>query len=256
MLKVPQNKIAVVPLLPIDSDVPIKANFNDFLKPLNINHKRDWFDQNFYKCLPLSIGNMQGFVFSVPFDFKIFWNGGNSIKDTKIFYDSDYPMIIKSEFGYGIFTIHFPVTLRTPFGVNLMTIQPPNFILKKITPMTSVVESDNLRFVFSLSFKINEINEEIFIRKDTPIMGILPIPRYFCDSFSLVDANKIFSEKEIYEEMNTIRVHGKNRKEQIENNLNADGLYYSGKDIFKNKFEDHQLPKTDKLRLVERENIK
>ena len=120
-LSVPDKTIAVFPIIPEDGLEPFDINNIDlFLKPLNISHKRDWFTPHFYKCLPLSIGNMQGFAFSLPYTISFIWNGGNKIEDIEIYTHDDYKkyenkniICPKSEFGSGILTIHFPVTLKT-----------------------------------------------------------------------------------------------------------------------------------------------
>jgi hypothetical protein len=248
---VPEKTIAFFPVIQYEEFK--KFDIKDiglFLKPLNTSHKRDWFASNFYRCLPLSIGNMQGFVFSLPYSIDILWNGGNNPEDLKINYYEDFEkyrgynfIYVTSEFGHGIFTIHFPITLKTPPGINLMTIAPPNFPTPGLSPMTGVVESDNLRFSFTLNIKVDLPNTVIQIGPDTPLVGMIPIPRYFCDSFELKDAYEIFDKNIVDDEVNTTYNHGKLRDETNEKNITGDGSYYSGKDIFGNKFKDHQLPK-------------
>ncbi len=252
-LIVPDKTIAIFPLIPDPGVEPFDMNYQSFLRPLNLDHKRDWFTKNFYRCLPLSIGNMQGFVASVPFAFDIFWNGGDSTDDLSIHSYLDETMYkdknyvgLSSEFGHGILTIHFPIQLKTPPGINLMTIAPPNFPLPALSPMTGVVESDNLRFTFTFNIKVDISNAVIKVKENTPIAGIIPIPRYFCDSFELKDAKDIFSEEIIRDEMDTVFEHGRRRSIQNLNNLPADGLYYVGEDIKGNKFKDHQMPKNKK----------
>ena len=250
-LVVPDKTIAFFPIIPNDG---VKSfDLKDvglFLKPLNTSHKREWFTPNFYKCLPLSIGNMQGFVFSLPYTISVMWNGGDKTEDIEIImYDDfkpyeNYNFIHPTgEFGNGILTLHFPLTLKTPPGINLMTIAPPNFPLPGLSPMTGVVESDNLRFSFSLNIKINISNVKIIIEPNTPLVGLLPIPRYFCDSFKLENAYNIFEEEVINDELNIVKKHSDSRTEQNIKNSGADGIYFSGKDIDGNKFKDHQLPK-------------
>jgi hypothetical protein len=248
---VPDKTIAFFPV--IQHDGLKKFDIKDiglFLKPLNTDHKRDWFFPNFYRCLPLSIGNMQGFVFSLPYSIDILWNGGNNIEDIKINYCKDFEkyegynfIYVASNFGHGILTIHFPITLKTPPGINLMTIAPPNFPTPGLSPMTGVVESDNLRFSFTLNIKIDLPNTVIQIGPDTPLVGLIPIPRYFCDSFELKNAYEIFDKSIVDNEVNTVYKHGKLRDELNEKKIKGDGLYYAGKDVLGNKFKDHQLPK-------------
>jgi hypothetical protein len=249
-LVVPDKTIAVFPILPDGNLEPFDMNYSSFLKPLNVSHNRDWFTPHFYKCLPLVIGNMQGFVFSIPYSFSVLWNGGNLPEDISIktYKDSDNyigknTVAVNSEFGNGIITIHFPVVLKTPPGINLMTIAPPNFPVPGMSPLSGVVESDNIRFTFTFNIKIDIADATINVGSNTPLCGLLPIPRYFCDSFELKSAYDIFDKEVIEEEMNVSELHGKNRERHNNLNLGADRIYYSGKDILGNKFKDHQLPK-------------
>ena len=53
---VPENTIVVVPHFKNDT------SYLDVIQPLKGEAKRDWFDQAFYYCLPLTIGNQYGFA--------------------------------------------------------------------------------------------------------------------------------------------------------------------------------------------------
>jgi hypothetical protein len=248
-LVVPDNTIAIFPLIPDEGLKPFDMNFSEFLRPLNASHKRDWFTPHFYRCLPLSIGNMQGFVFSVPYGFDVVWNGGDRVDDVSINFHKDIDkymgvncVTISSEFGNGILTIHAPITLKTPPGVNLMTIAPPNFPLPGMSPMTGVVESDNIRFTFTFNIKLDIPNAIITVMPNTPLVGMLPVPRYFCDSFELKSAYDIFDEEVIEEEKAVVHENTNARHLTNYNRGGADRLYYRGMDIRGNKFADHQLP--------------
>lgn len=253
MLTVPDKTIAFVPVIPKSGTEAFDiSTISTFLKPLNETHKRDWFTSHFYKCLPLSIANMQGLAFSSPFSFDVFWNGGNKTEDLtfKFYDDSGISNIttknhvsFNSEFGHGIFTAHFPLILKTPPGVNLMTIAPPNYPLAGISPMSGVVEADNLTFTFTLNFKVDIPNVLLKIQKNYPIMGIIPIPRYYCDSFKLVNAYDIFDKDKIEEQRQMANEQAISRDLQNKYNKKADGRYFRGVDIRDNKFIDHQLPK-------------
>lgn len=253
MITVPENTIVAVPIILSNGQV-FSGNVSDFIRPLNDTHERDWFTSNFYKCLPLSIGNMQGFVFSVPFDFSVIWDGTNDIRGLQIILENKSELkgigvSLSSQFGHGILTINMPVILKTPVGVNIMTIAPPNFPIFGISPMTGVVESDNLRFTFTINLKVDITNTEIYVKKDYPLAGLLPIPRYFCDSFTLVNAYDIINTELIQEEQEVIKKHSIFRaltnKKMYNNTLpyKGDGTYYKGTDILGNNFSDHQLPR-------------
>ena len=250
-LVVPDKTIAFFPIIPNDGIEPFNLdNINLFLNPLNTDHKRNWFSSNFYRCLPLSIGNMQGFVFSIPYSFDVYWNGGDRPEDIIITYYEDFTpyknlnfIYPNSEFGHGVLTLHYPVILKTPPGVNLMTISPPNYPLPGMSPMTGVVEADNIRFGFTLNLKIDIPNTTIKVLPNSPLVGIIPIPRYFCDSFELKSAYDIFDKEVIEEEKAVVKEHSDKRDKAVMYNLEQDGLYYKGMDVRGNKFKDHQLPK-------------
>jgi hypothetical protein len=255
LLTVPDKTIAYIPVIPSNGIKPFDMNISKFLKPLNKNHKRDWFTPHFYKCLPLSIANMQGLAFSSPFSFDVFWNGGNGVEDLQlnIYDDSGIENITKvnhvaiiSEFGYGIFTAHLPVMLKTPPGVNLMTISPPNYPTPGISPMSGVIETDNLTFTFTLNFKVDIPDTVIKIEKDYPIMGIIPIPRYYCDSFNLANAYDILDKDDIEEQRQICNEQGHSRAKSNNSDRKQDRRYFTGIDIRNNKFKDHQLPKDKK----------
>lgn len=257
MLIVPEKTLAFIPVLPVGDIKPFNGDISTFLKPLKEDHTRDWFSPLFYRCLPLSIGNMQGFAFSSPYEFTVIWDGTTSKQGVQIYINQDTVdeeivgmnhVSIECAFGHGIFTMSLPIILKTPPGVNLMTIAPPNFPVPGISPMTGVVETDNLRFTFTLNFKIDLVNTPIKITKGYPIMGILPIPRYFCDSFTLVNGYDILDKDLVDEERDVVQENSLSRKKQNEEfnqtgKDKPDRMYYKGFDAKGNKFEDHQFPK-------------
>ncbi len=211
--------------------------------------KREWFDEGFYRCLSLIIGNQQGFVIKSEFDFAFTWNGysdPNSIafdffeKQEEL--DKKFPRI-ETHFGHGIITINPPFSLRTPPGVNLMTINPPNHIIPNVTVMTGVVETDNLRRGFGFNLKIQMPNIKVFIPAGTPLAAFIPIPRYFSDSFELKFAEDIFSKEIINEELQAL--NDTNIFRDIVEPTLPNGVgrqYFRGEDVYGNKFPDHQKP--------------
>ena len=253
MITVPENKIAVIPVIGDSHLQPFSFdNLSEIIVPAKNNKKRDWFTKHFYKCLPLAIANMQGFLVSVPFNFSVMWNGGSgtqdlffsSGEDEKQYNDKKHLRVL-SHFGHGIFTLDLPFMLKTPPGINLMIISPPNIVSYGLNCMSGVIESDNLRQLFTINIKVNVINEWIDIPSGYPLACIIPIPRYFCDSFDLVSADDLFIKDEIDEEQLICREHEIVRNFLRESGINEglDRSYYFGEDIRGNKFSDHQLPK-------------
>lgn len=227
-----------------DKDLSQKRILDMVKKP---NKKRDWFSPHFYRCLPLTIGNQYGFTVSSEFDIGIEWNGNDGLEDTKIYlYDEvDSPIYpkISSHFGYGIITINTPYFFRTPPGVNLMTINPPNYVIPNVTVMTGVVETDNLRRNFTFNLKIQIPNIKTFIPAGFPLAAFIPIPRYYCDEFNLDFAENLFSKEIIDEELKADLEAGRYRKEVEPTLKGGIGKHYmQGKDVYGNMFKDHQKP--------------
>jgi hypothetical protein len=229
------------------------SNLKNFERVENIitksPKKRDWFSPTFYRCLPLAIGNQYGFVLKSEFDFGFVWNGEESTDAITFYFNESeedlskkYPRI-ESHFGHGIITINPPFTFRTPPGVNLMTINPPNFVIPNITVMTGVIETDHLRRNFTFNLKIQMPNIQVHIPAGTPLAAFMPIPRYYSDSFDLVSAEKIFDDDTIIEEFQAMDDANTYRSE-IESTLplRAGRHYFRGEDVYGNTFPDHQKP--------------
>jgi hypothetical protein len=243
---VPANTIAVFD----DSYGTEFDKKNNLYKVLDRPSKtRDWFDSHFYRCLPLAIGNQQGFIIKAEYDFTFYWDGGDSADSVHIEIDGPEKKInkkfprIESHFGNGVISITPPFTLRTPPGVNLMTINPPNYVIPNITVMTGIIETDNIRRNFGFNLKIQMENIAVKVFAGTPIAAFIPIPRYYADNFELKLAEDIFDEDIINEEMQSIEdalIHRSEVEPVLKNNVGRQ--YYSGEDVYGNKFLDHQKP--------------
>jgi hypothetical protein len=218
------------------------------------SRKRNWFSPHFYNCLPLAIGNQYGFEIVSAFDFNILWNGENDRTDTNVSRilrqedtDTLYGQSIGSDFGHGIVSIHTEIIFRTPPGVNLIVTGPINTVLPGITPLTGIVESDNIRNTFTVNLKVNQPNVLIHIPKGTPLATLIPIPRYFGDKFEIKDFLDIF-DKELFEE--ELIIYNKQSIRRTNSNIATDNGeepkmdrdYFSGKDYDGNIFPDHQKP--------------
>lgn len=216
---------------------------------------REWFDKWFYNCLPLTIGNQYGFILKSEQAFNVIWNGGEKRGDTQISFIGSLDKkqyTVESHFGHGVITVGIPFVLRTPPGINLMTISPPNYIMKNATPMTGVIESDNIRLTFTFNIKIQQPNVVTHFPAGEPLAAFIPIPRYFADSFKIINGKDLFDEDIYNEEVNAFEDHTKKRV--ISNNAEnpRDGLekdYFYGKDVYGNSFKDHQGPSGKKTTL-------
>jgi hypothetical protein len=242
---IPENTIAIF----MDT---LETNFKyeDIHTVLDISDKkRDWFSPHFYRCLPLTIANQYGFVLKSQFDINVVWDGGDEAGAVKFFFNEPIEDInkkfprIETHFGFGTFTLNTPFSLRTPPGVNLITVNTPNSVLPNITVMSGVIETDNLRRNFTFNFKIQMPNITTTIPKGYPLATIIPVPRYFVENFKLENADNIFSEDLVIEEIQA-RVDAITKRTEIGHTFknNVDKDYFQGRDVYGNKFPDHQKP--------------
>jgi len=242
---VPDNQIVVFNKRDVDIDNLEERAFQIIKK---MPKKRDWFTPHFYNCLPLTIANQYGFAIVSEFDFSVLWDGGDHPDSLKFKFYEDLdetnkkiPRVV-SHFGSGIFTVEPPFILRTPPGINLMTINPPNFVLPNMTVMTGVVEADNLRFTFTFNIKVQIPEIEVFIPKGTPLAAFIPIPRGTVENYEVMECSEVFSSEIIDEEM---KAYEKAHKERIQqkNSKNPNRQYFRGVDTYGNKFPNfHQGP--------------
>lgn len=199
---------------------------------------RQWFTPHFYRCLPLTIANQQGFVIKTEYDFEFMWNGGDNPEDISISTFADTALMlpnISSHFGSGILTVSIPYILKTPPGINLMTITPPNVVIPNITHMSGIIETDNLKYTFTFNLKIQIPNIPVRISAGTPIAAFMPIKRYFDDEFKLVNAETVLDQEQISNYLTTYK-DGLVARE----NTFINRFYFNGKDVYGNEFDDHQ----------------
>jgi hypothetical protein len=211
--------------------------------------KRDWFRDDFYQCLPLAIGNQYGIILKSQYDVAFEWDGGEGVDSVKIIYpetgqyDRTLSPNFTSWFGRGTVTVDFPFSFKTPPGVNLMSINPPNYILPNLQVMTGVVETDNIRRNFTITLKLQMPGVGTYIPKGYPFAALLPIPRYFGDKFDIKLAEEVFSEDLVVEEIQTKYDEFTKKWElDVKSEAGIGREYYNGLDVYGNKFKDHQKP--------------
>lgn len=234
----PKNTIAIVP-----HSANATTNYENIILNLKDYPKRDWFTSHFYYCLPIMIGNQYGFAVKSLYNISMIWDGTESPDGLKVNIDNygSEDQFVVSNFGSGIVTFQNKFTMRTPLGVNIMTIQPPNYFIKNIGVMTAVIETDNLRRDFSFNLKVIEPNVETFIKKGDIISAFIPIPRYYVDKFSIVDAKDIFDEETLSKEYEDQLEFGNQRKgPDKEKPHQAGRRYFNGIHAFGEKYRDHQ----------------
>jgi hypothetical protein len=237
---IPDNVIAVVA-----QGNKFRTSVNEIVEPLAGNKKRDWFNSHFYYCLPLIIGNQYGFIIRSYYSWTAIWNGQTNNDAVTIEMenaDQDPHQLVSSHFGSGIVTVQNRFHFRTAKGINLMTLNPPNFILENLQNLTGVIETDTLRRDFTFNLKITTPHKQIKIHKGQPIAAILPIPRYYVENFELRLDTELFSEDVISNERRMGAKFSHERQDLDLTKPHAAGRrYWNGEDADGNKFDDHQI---------------
>jgi hypothetical protein len=228
------------------------------LESLKGEQRRDWFDDPYYFCLPITIANQIGFVVRSLFDFTVRWDGGKS-RDSLVITSEDTiedgvygndKQKVYSYFQNGTFTVSHDWMLRTPKGTNLYITQPPNFFIPGVHTMAALIETDNLNRDFTFSLKVSVPNIDIHIKKGDMLALILPMPRYYPDSFELKSALELFDRPTLISQLKALVDHAQADAELKEERgtfggltQNEDrklGIYYRGFDPYGEAFEEHQ----------------
>jgi hypothetical protein len=235
--EVPEKNVLVVPF-----DINSDGNYLDIIQSLAGNPKRDWFDAHYYYCLPLNIGNQQGFIIKSLRDFDIIWDGTTA--DAQLTFpnmDNSEKQVVQVGFGNGVITIQNMFSLKTPPGVNLMAIQPPNMFIKGCAALTCVIECDQLRRDFTFNFKVTVPNVKIEVRKGDPVGAFIPVPRYFTDGWELKMAKDIFDLSIIKNELDDSDELNRQRLNEDKERPHESGrMYFNGIHAYGEQYVDHQ----------------
>jgi hypothetical protein len=228
------------------------------LKSLKGELRRDWFDDPYYFCLPITFANQLGFVVISLFDFTVRWDGGKERESLKITSDNtiedgvygNEKQKVYSFFHNGTFTVSHDWMLKTPPGTNLYVTQPPNSFIPGVVTMSALIETDNLDRDFTFTLKVTVPNIDINIKAGDMLAMLLPIPRYYPDSFELKNALDIFSIDTLKSQIDALVAHASadaSLKEErgtfggiTEDEDRNLGIYFKGLDPYGNKFPEHQ----------------
>lgn len=236
--EVPDNHILVVPH---SLSIPEHGHYKEVILPLAGEPKRDWFNEHFYYCLPINIGNQYGFVIKSLVDFDAIWPGGEHDAVITILSDPEDKQSIKAGFGSGIITIQNRFALKTPPGINLMTIQPPNMFIPTCVAMTGVIETDQIRRDFTFNLKMTLPNHTVEVRKGDPLGAFIPVPRNFVENFKVTPAVDVFPAEIVQNDIQESDVLSNERQTIDLTKPHQSGRrYFSGTHTDGTKYTDHQ----------------
>ena len=156
------------------------------------SEKRAWFSPHFYKDNKLSRGNTLGFIVSAEYDFTLSWDGTEGpdsiildFHNTKEHMQSLFPML-SSDLGKGILSVKFPMKLQTSPGVQLMTVQPPNYVIPNLVVLTQVLETGIEEQELVIHIKVPLPHVKVKVEAGAPLAGIIPVIANFADGFRAI----------------------------------------------------------------------
>jgi hypothetical protein len=232
---IPENKLVYLNADPEYSEEKQPINSMIISPPV----KRDWFDNYWYHCLPITIANQYGYALVVNKDVEFFLKDELSFIYISKDLEDVYPKVRVGP-GHGLISIDFPFSIRTSPGINILITNPFNHFMENLSTITGVFEGDNLRRHLNVVLKVLKPGVAKIKKGDT-IATFFPIQRYFVDNFELINGENIFNENDLLDEENAMydfKLRKHYRENFLENTL--DKTYFNGYDVYGNKFKDHQ----------------
>lgn len=145
--------------------------------------RRDWMDQTHdkfaYRCLPLVMANQAGWILTCPLNFSAVWGSRDDRHGVVLNFpegEGRNRNQIRSHFGHGIVTFSLPWLFRTEPGYGMLVRGPTNYPKDNLTPLDGIVETDWAPYTFTMNWRIQRRNTEVFFKKGEPICMITPFP--------------------------------------------------------------------------------
>lgn len=228
---------------------------------------RNGFPKTASACLPMSLANQIGFCIVSLSDFTVRWNGGDLPEDITItcndkidkgFYGHGEPNVFGNEkqkiapFYSGMISIVHDFFIRTPPGVNTFVTSVPNSFIPGIVAVSALIETDNLGRDWVFNLKVTVPNIDINIKAGDPLILLMPVERFYPDSFEIKNAYEIFDKEVLIDALNEAVELSKEIKPVMDLgggplNINdsdkskvLSGLYALGKGAWGRKYLNHQ----------------
>jgi hypothetical protein len=146
--------------------------------------QRAWMDHfpdgHAYRCLPLLIANSHGWEVLCPVPLEIEWDGECSPKSLTIRSSKALPSghrlehFARSNFGYGVVTLHVNYIFRTGTAWNLMATGPFNRPKENAYPLTGIIETSWLPYPFTMNWQVQRAGT-VHFDEGEPFCSIFPI---------------------------------------------------------------------------------
>lgn len=142
--------------------------------------RRDWMDETdqryAYRCLPLTMGNQFGWELLCPATFEALWTGGRSMESVQVVrLDGGAGELPTSHFGHGVLTFNPCHLFRTEAPFQMYVTGPPNAPKDGIAPLTGLVETDWLPFMFTMNWRFTRPGVAVRFEEGEPFCHFFPV---------------------------------------------------------------------------------
>lgn len=135
-------------------------------------------------CLPLMMGNQDGWFVLNNQGFTARWQGENAASSLEVTYDGPAPRFrAHSAFGHGIMSFMIPYLFRTPPGINLLVRGPSNWPKDGIAPLEGLVETDWSVATFTMNWKLTRPGADVRFEAGEPVCMLVPQERGYMERF-------------------------------------------------------------------------
>jgi hypothetical protein len=132
------------------------------------------FDKHAYMCFPITLTNTLGWGISFKKDIRAIWDGTSHSQgdNVKILEGED---LVYTGRGFSTLSFRTGLIFKTDEDVSMLTMPVPNFFIRGMQTMTTIISTSFYKPELPLAIKITEPNREIHIPAGTPVATVLPI---------------------------------------------------------------------------------
>lgn len=154
--------------------------------------KRDWMDDTYnkhaYRCLPLSMANVNGWEIVLQRDIAVVWDGGQSVPRI-IGGDSHADRTVANCNKIGMIDFHLGWAFGTEDGYSTWLGGSPNFFVDGAEPLSALIPSFWWPDEVQMSWRLTTPGKEVLFPKGMPFAFFFIIPTTLQQDSSFVVKN-------------------------------------------------------------------
>ena len=132
---------------------------------------RDWMDATYnkhaYRCLPLSMANVNGWEILLPCDVVVKWDGGNTVPTLLSGEEHNNRMVANCN-KIGMVDFQLGWAFNTDEGHHTWLTGSPNYFVEGAVPLSAIIPSDWWPDEVQMAWKLTEPGKEIVFPEGMP----------------------------------------------------------------------------------------